>query len=334
VGFLSRRARALAHHAALFASAALLAITPPAWAVERGAPEPTPAQPVPHEFRDDLGHRYAPVAPPRRIISLSPNLTEILFAMDCDSLEIAGVTRFCDYPPEARLLPQVGGIVDPSLEAVLLLKPDLVLATRGNPLEFMESLIALGIPVYALDDRGDLASIPRIVARLRPLLRCEREAFALERALDGRLEAVRALTAPLEGGARPRVYFGELEGAHWTAGPGSHIDGLITVAGGTNIAARSPAAWCPLSVEEIVSRDPQVYFGTFAGADTPEQRAAAEERTLRFLREDEVWRRTALGRDPRVFLVQEDRVLRPGPRVFDVLEEFARFLHPELFGGE
>lgn len=344
VGILIRAgilAAALAAVSAVTAGALVSAVTAgaPVSAVTAGAPVPTATAGAPvtdspaaaDPFVDDLGRRCALARAPRRIVSLSPSLTEVLFAMACDSLRIVGATRFCDYPPEARLVARVGGIVDPSLEAILQLDPDLVVATRGNPLEFMESLIGLGVPVFALDDRGDLGSIPRLAERLGRLLDCAAEAGALRRGLDERLESVRARTSVLEEATRPRVYFGELEGALWTAGPGSHIDGLISAAGGVNVAAGAPAAWCPLSLEAIVLADPQVYFGTFPGDDSPSRRAEAEAAARAFLSRHSAWRGTMLGRDPRIFLVQEDRVLRPGPRVYDVLEEFARFLHPELF---
>jgi iron complex transport system substrate-binding protein len=116
-----------------------------------------------HVFRDDLGKTVTWELPPRRIVSLSPNLTEILFAIGADSTCVVGVTRFCDYPPAATRIARVGGIVDPSLEAIVALHPDLVLATRGNPLEFIESLRRLKIPVYALEDRGGLTQVFEVV---------------------------------------------------------------------------------------------------------------------------------------------------------------------------
>jgi iron complex transport system substrate-binding protein len=292
------------------------------------------AQDARRTFDDVLGHRVEWSTPPARIISLSPNLTEILFAIGCDS-SVVGVTRFCDYPREVEALPDVGGIVDPSLEAVLALNPDLVLATRGNPLELMESLIKLGIPVYALETTGDLAQILNVIREIGEVTGHPREAEALARNLEEKRSAVVAKTSGIEIDLRPRVYYGELEGALWTAGPGSFIHNLIEDAGGRNVAGRAPAPWCALSLEAIVAEDPQVYLGVYAGAGDPgdSQRlaaapgvAAAEVR--QFLKGHPVWRGTSLGRDPRIFLVEEDRLLRPGPRTFDVLGELARFLHP------
>jgi iron complex transport system substrate-binding protein len=283
----------------------------------------------PATFVDALGHRVTLPEPPRRIVSLSPNLTEMLFAVGCDTTEIVGVTRFCNYPPAARRVAPVGGIVDPSLESILERRPDLVLATRGNPLEFILSLTRLGLPVYALEDRGSLERIPQNVAAIGAVVGRGPQAEALASDLRARLQAVAARTGGLPDSGRPVVYFGELDGALWTAGPGSYIDDLIRAAGGTNAAAGAPSAWCALSLEAIVAADPQVYLGTFAGEDTEARRREAEDRARERVTTREAWRETRLGRAPRLFLVHEDRLQRPGPRVIDVLEEFARFLHPE-----
>ena len=308
---------------------ALIAITIAGWplrvaGVDRGV----------HDFTDALDHRLSWVEPPRRVVSLSPNLTEILFAIGCDTTRVVGVTRFCDYPPAAARVARVGGIVDPSLEAIVALRPDLVLATRGNPLEFIESLGRLKIPVYALEDRGGLKQIFRIIREVGDVTGRPAAGESLARSLEQRVNLVRRRTANLPGEDRPRVFFGELEGAHWTAGPGSYIDDLIGAVGGRNVGSVASIAWSPLSLEAIVMGNPAAYLGTFTGADTPERRHAIEARVADLLHTREGWSGTPLGAHPRIFLVQEDRLQRPGARVIDVLEEFARFLHPELWSTE
>lgn len=339
VGFLSRGGRALARGRMLCLGLAV------AFGVAFGAAFGADAGGA-LVFVDDLGHDCVMSAYPQRIVSLSPSLTEMLFAIGCDSTRIVGVTTFCDYPPAAMRIARVGGIVDASLEAILLLRPDLVLATRGNPLELIESLTKLGIPVYAMEDRGDLARVFTNIRRLGEVTGRTDEAGALAGALLARLDAVNRATATLAPQQRPRVYFGELGDALWTAGPGSHVDGVIAAAGGTNVAADAPDAWCPLALEAVLARDPEVYFGTYAGmpaakaprdpgeasAARADRSSAAQARARDYLRGHAAWRTTSLGRGLRIFLVEEDRILRPGPRVIDVLEEFARFLHPELFG--
>jgi len=278
-------------------------------------------------FTDPLGHRVEWRTPPGRIVSLSPSLTEILFAIGHDATTIVGRTRFCNYPTAVESIAKIGGIVDPSLEAILLLQPDLVLATRGNPLEFMESLARLGVPVYAVETDGGLARVFASIAEVGALTGREEQAGALVAHLSERLGRVVERTAGLRATERPRVYYGEIEGAHWTAGPGSFIDDLIRLTGADNVASIAPAAWSALSLEVILARDPQVYLGILRDEDS----ARAYTRVVSDLQSLAGWRDTSLGHTPRVFLVHEDRLQRPGPRLIDVLEELARFLHPELW---
>jgi iron complex transport system substrate-binding protein len=310
-------------------SAALVAL-----AIASGAAASAGPDGPPRTFTDALGQSLSWATPPQRIVSLSPNLTEILFAIGADSTGVVGVTRFCDHPAAATRIARVGGIVDPSLEAIVALHPDLVVATRGNPLEFIESLRRLRIPVYALEDRGGLSQIFRMLREVGAVTGRWAQGDSLARAMEARVDAVRRRTAGLPVAGRPRVYFGELEGALWTAGPGTYIDDLIAAAGGRNVASIASSAWSALALEAIVMRDPEVYLGTFAGADTPERRSEAEARATHLLRTREGWSGTQLGLRPRVFMVHEDRLQRPGPRVIEVLEAFARFLHPGLGGTE
>jgi len=300
-----------------------------AWA-DTSDPDPFAATRIVRTLEDDLGRRITWEAPPRRIVSLSPSLTEILFALGADRTTLVGVTRFCNYPPAAKQIAKVGGIVDPSLEAVLALRPDLVLATRGNPLEFIESLASLAVPVFALDTRGSLATILATIRSVGAATGREVEAARLVDSLAARQQALERRTGALPPEARPRVYYGPLEGTLWTAGPGSYLDALIRIAGGRNVAAQAPSAWSPLSLEIVLAEDPQVYLGSFAGADTPARRAEAEADARAFLRGHGAWRETALGREPRIYMVHEDRLLRPAPRIYAVMEAFAEFLHPGL----
>lgn len=278
-------------------------------------------------FTDALGHEIGWARPPQRIVSLSPSVTEILFAIGHDAQTIVGRTRFCTAPSAAAAVPSVGGIVDPSLEEVLLRQPDLVLATRGNPLEFMESLVHLGLPVYAIETRGGLRQILETISEVGAVTGRDTAAGQVAAELQDRIAEVRWRTQSLAGEDRARVYYGEIEGTHWTAGPESFIDDVITAAGGRNVGGIAPWAWGALSIEAIISQDPQVYLGTYAA----EGRQMARARAERILAREPAWRDTQLGRNPRIFLVHEDCLQRPGPRVVDVLEEFARFLHPELW---
>ncbi|MGB8959622.1 MAG: helical backbone metal receptor, partial [Candidatus Aminicenantales bacterium] len=106
---------------------------------------------VPQVIKDDLGGPFPlPEGTPRRIVSMAPNITEILFALGLGG-RIVGVTRFCDWPPEARAIPRIGGLVDPNVEVIRSLDPDLVIAFRGNPLRLVDRIRKLGLPVFVLD---------------------------------------------------------------------------------------------------------------------------------------------------------------------------------------
>ena len=279
-------------------------------------------------FRDVLGQELRWEHPPARIVSLSPSLTEILYSIGAGA-EVVGATRFCNDPPAARALPKVGGVADVNLEAVLVLSPDLVLATRGNALETMESLRRLGLSVYAIETRGDLEQILATIREVGRVTGRGPAADHLADSLGARSAAIGKRTAALDVTERPRVYVGELEGAHWTAGPGSYVHAMVEIAGGDNVGAIAPDAWSPLSLEAIIARDPEVFVGVFgplSGGPEAEVRA----RTVEILTSQAAWRGTSLGRHPRILLFHEDCFQRPGPRIFDLLEELARFLHPQL----
>lgn len=281
-------------------------------------------------FTDILGQEVRWEAPPARIVSLSPSLTEILYAIGAGDA-VVGATRFCNVPPAARALPKVGGVADVSLEAVLVLRPDLVLATRGNALETMESLRDLGLAVYAIETRGDLAQILATIREVGRVTGRVESAAQLADSLEARSAAIAARMADLPAAARPRVYVGELEGAHWTAGPGSYVHAMVEIAGGDNIGAIAPDAWSPLSLEAIIAQDPQVYVGVYgplSGGAEPIARA----HVLEVLATQAAWRGTSLGHAPRILLFHEDDFQRPGPRIFELLDQLARFLHPERMG--
>src|SRR5712671_4429432 len=131
----------------------LLQFCTPALAQTETAPSafgPQDAMPAPRAFTDEAGRHVQIPANVKRIVSLAPNLTEIVFALG-EGDRLAGDTDFCDYPAEASKRPHVGGPVNPNLEQVVALKPDLVLATAINRRETVDALARIGVPVYATD---------------------------------------------------------------------------------------------------------------------------------------------------------------------------------------
>src|SRR3989442_1283749 len=186
---LRRRVRRVARvRAPALAVGVLLAVAPPAAAFSA---------------RDMLGREVTLAAPPARIISLVPSATEILYALAAEE-RLAGVTDFCDYPPAARRRPTVGGMVNPNLEAIVALKPDLVIATtEGNGEETFAQLKRLGIPTYLVAAHL-VSDVTDLIARLGALTGRERAMGPVLARLERRIEAVKRAVAPRP---RPRVLY-------------------------------------------------------------------------------------------------------------------------------
>jgi iron complex transport system substrate-binding protein len=279
------------------------------------------ASPVPAAVvRDAVGRTVDVPSAPRRIVSLAPNLTEILFALGLGD-NVAGVTLFCDWPPEALAKPKVGGFVNPSLEAILALGPDLVLATAdGNRPDDVRALERLGIAVYTVDTRS-LGEVLATIETVGSLAGSPKRARALAADLARRRDAVRAAIAAL-----PAVtVFVALDGTPLiSAADGTFVGELIALAGGRNIVGDSPIKYPVVNMEHLLAEDPAVILdATGSGSRDPGEaavrwRARPGAASLRAVR------------DGRILAVGEGSFFRPGPRIVDSLETLARFLHPEV----
>jgi iron complex transport system substrate-binding protein len=267
---------------------------------------------------DMAGREVTVPAEPQRIVSLAPSITEILFALNLGDRTV-GVTKFCNYPPEAAEKPQVGGFSDVSLEKLLEAQPDLVLAASIHMAQVLPELEKLGLTVLVIDARnlpGVLESI-RLVGKVTG---AEKLAETLTAQMQERADKVAQAVA---GRPRPRVFW-ELDPTLWTAGPGSFVQDLIERAGGENIAANAEAAWVQLSAEAIIAADPEVIFL----ADHPWGESA---QTVKARPGWEKISAVVNGRIVELTQEQTDIVSRPGPRVVDALELIARALHPDAF---
>lgn len=275
------------------------------------------------DLKDDLGRPFPlPVRTPERIVSMAPNVTEILFALGLGD-RVAGVTRFCDYPPEARSIRRIGGLVDPNIEIIQSLDPGLVIAFRGNPLRLVDRIRKLGLPVFVLDIGQGLEALFPLITKIGRVTRSEERADALAAGLRRRLEAVDA--AMSEVGTRPKVLVLLYGQGLWTCGGESYVDDLISRAGGTNVASFMPKKWVLYKREQILKDDPDVIFIL---ARSGKDFATGRDWLLRKARVESV----AAVRSGKVYELDENAASRFGPRLVDVLDRMARLLHPELFG--
>jgi iron complex transport system substrate-binding protein len=274
----------------------------------------------PGTYTDDMGKEVSIDKVPQRIVSHVPSITETLFALGLGD-RVVGVSDYCDYPEEAKLKPSVGNYYNPSIEPIVALEPDLVL-TDGHS-ESIKGLEALGITFFVIDPK-DIDGILKDIELLGKITGVEREAKALVSEMNGSLAQVVSLA---EGAPKVRVFYvfdaTDLNNP-WTAGPGSFVDALITMAGGENIAAQAPGAWVQFSIEQLVSSDPEIIM-----IDTIHGTAIVSEEELRA---HPAWREITAVKQGRIYTVDGDLVNRSGPRIVEGLEEIAKIIHPELFG--
>ena len=276
---------------------------------------------APMAMTDGLGREVTLTAPAQRVVSLAPSNAEILFAVGAGS-QVVGRDEFTNYPESAVALPSVGGSMgDYNFEQIVNLKPDLVLAAEINTPEQVKALENLGVTVYYLSNPTDIEGMYANLITVGKLTGKEPEATALVDSLKQRVAAVEDRVASTT--AKPKVFY-ELDGSEaakpWTAGAGTFIDILITMAGGENVAASMEGSWGQFSQEALLVANPDfILLGDAAYGTTAEQVAARAG-----------WETIQAVQVEQVLPFNDDTVSRPGPRLVDALEELVRILHPEL----
>jgi iron complex transport system substrate-binding protein len=269
------------------------------------------------EFVDDAGRKIAIPAKIERLVSLAPNLTEIVYAVGAGD-RLVGNTTFCDYPPQAKNVAKVGDTLQPSIERILALRPQLVLVSTASQLEtFTKQLNEHQIAVYVTDPR-DLESVFRSILSVGDLLNDSVAASKLVKDLRERSEKVERAVA----GLPPVSVFFQLSGQPlYTAGKSSFVTNLIERAGGRSVTSDVKEAWPRLSDEAALASRPEAVImlsGDAMGAAANTKVAAA-------------LRNSPAVQNGRVYVIDGDLLSRPGPRLIDGLEQIAHALHPEAF---
>ena len=271
--------------------------------------------------KDDVGNVFPLGAPPRRIVSLAPNITEILFTLGLGD-RIVGVTRYCDFPPEARTRDKVGGFIDPDVEKIRSLNPDLVIAYRGNPLNAIERLQAFKLAVFVLDIGGRLEAVPDTIKKIGRVTRKDAEARALVASLDRAYAAIINALQPAKG--RPKVFLSLQGQGLMTCGRAGYFNDLIERAKGTNVAGRIGRAWFEYGREQLIRDDPDVIIIL---TPTEEDFAAAR----RWFQGQPEFASVRAVKSGRIRRLDENIASRFGPRLYEAFAELARIIHPERF---
>ena len=272
---------------------------------------------------DALGKTITLAGPAKQIISLAPSNTEILFAIGAGP-QVVGRDAFSDYPAEAAELADIGGgFGELNLEIIIAANPDLVLAADLTPPEQIQTLEDAGLTVFALRNPNSFEELYENIQTVAQMAGHEKNAAALIEELKGRVSAVAEAVATISD--LPLVFY-ELDStdtnAPWTSGPGTFIDTLITMAGGINLGGELEGAWVQISIEELITRDPNlIILGDFTwGGITPEMVVSRSG-----------WEGLSAVQNNQVYTIDDNLVSRPGPRLVDGLETMARLLHPDLF---
>ncbi|MDD2553729.1 MAG: ABC transporter substrate-binding protein [Desulfotomaculaceae bacterium] len=273
----------------------------------------------PMQITDDLGRVVTIEEAPRRIVSLAPAITEILFALGLGD-KVVGVTTYCDYPAEAETKQKVGGFSTPSAELVVSAEPDLVLATPINA-NYVPQLENAGLTVVAVESLN-LTEVLDNIRLVGKVTGASKAADSLTADMQQRIDSITAKLSGLVNEQKPAVYFEIFPDPLTTGGAKSFVHSLITEAGGKNIAGDVEQDWVNLSPEMVLARDPQVAILCHHGSSL---------QTVDEFKTRPGWEQVSAIKNNRIGLISdENTVVRTGPRVVEGFEFMAKLIHPDL----
>jgi iron complex transport system substrate-binding protein len=266
-------------------------------------------------FTDALGREIPVPAPPKRLIALAPNLTEILYALGLGD-RVVGVTNHCNYPPEASLKPKVGSYIHLNVEQIINLSPDLVIGTvDGNERYILDLLEQARIKVFFVNPR-DVRQAIETISTVGLVCGVPEKARQIAGRLTLRVDRVVEITGAEK---RPLVFLQIHIQPIMSVNRNTVHHDLIHLAGGDNMTADEPVTYPRIGLEEVIRRKPEVIL------------VSSMEREGRFEKARQDWLQwTSLPavQKGRVHLVDSDLIDRPSPRVVDGLEIMAKLLHP------
>jgi len=268
------------------------------------------------ELVDEAGRHVVVATDVQRIVSLAPNLTEIVYSIGAGE-RLVGDTDYCNYPAEAARVAKVGDTLHPSVERIIALRPQLVLVSTASQLEsFTKELAEHQIAVYVTDPH-DLEGVFHSIQNLGVVLGETTQAEKL-------VASLRARTASVEqavNSSKPvRVFYQLSDRPLYTAGRDSFTTDLIRRAGGLSVTGDVPGAWPRYSDESALASQPEAIILPTGGSMSSGNSAPADP-----------FKKSPAVLTGRVYKINEDHLNRPGPRLVDGLEEIARVLHPESF---
>lgn len=275
------------------------------------------------DLKDMMDNPVALGKYPERIVSLTPSNTEIVCALGLEG-KLVGVDAVSDYPETVKSIGKVGDFNGPNLEAVVELKPDLVLAGNKLQQDVIDKMKALGLTVAAVEATtyDDIFKSIELVGKLTGT---QDKASQLVKDMKAKEKTVLDAVAKAQSGKK--VYYAMTFGdmGNWTGGPGSFPYSLIEMCGGKNITEGMPAAWINLDQELLVSGDPDIVLVSSDMGGDPAAFSTAE-----------AYKNLSAVKNNKVYIITSNLCSRPGPRIVDGLREFAQYITGEKipFSGE
>jgi iron complex transport system substrate-binding protein len=262
---------------------------------------------------DDLQRTVTIPSPAQRVVSLAPSITETLFAIGAGG-RVVGVTDYCNYPAAAKTKQRVGGVINPNIEAIVGLKPDLiVLSMEGNVREDFNKLTSFGIPVFVTNPRN-LEGIYTSIAQLGSLTGRPAQAMTLVHSLKMRADSI--VLAASASKSRKTLLFASLQPII-VVGRGTFLAELIDLAGGTNTAAQASSTYPAYSREAVLKDNPDVLIFMSGILSNPAELTQLYPE----------WKTLNAFRSKKIFVIDSDIVSRPGPRAVEGLEMLYKIIH-------
>lgn len=268
------------------------------------------------EFMDSLGRKIVIPETPEKIISLSPAITEIIYALGIQD-KLVGTTTYCDYPEEAKEKPKIGSFEKPNFELILDKEPDLVLVAAGIQKELIQKFTELNVKVFVLD-ASNVEDVMDNINLLGDIMAVEEKADEITDKMQNTIDTVKD---KVKDAPKPLVFFEIWDNPLMSAGAGTFIDDLINLAGGINLAGEYDNSYPQISPEILLAKNPDIYFTI---------KHQSEEKIIENIKSRESYQSIKAVKNNRIYVIEDDWVTLPGPRIVKGLEAMAQAIHPEL----
>jgi len=277
-----------------------------------------PAEGKDRLLTDEAGRKVKTPYRAKRIISLAPSITEILFALGLNE-EIAAITNFCDYPEAVLGKPRIGGFVNPDTEKIVSLRPDLIIGIRdGNRMDTVQRLNDFGFPVYLIDPKG-FDGVMGTIKNIGEVVGREKESRRLINELIDKREKMITLTRSL---SKPKVFFQVGDVPLITVGKGTLADDLIRLAGGRSISENELVSYPSYGIETILARAPEIIIMSSM---------ESKKDHMNLVKKWQNWKSIPAVKMNAIYVIDSNLVDRPTPRIDQGLEALLRIIHPQLF---